>query len=241
MRGFFDVHCHILPGIDDGAKDNKQMLQMVKIAYEEGIRYIVATPHYHPRRGEADAQVVRSVFGKARSLIKSEFPDMEIYEGNEIYFREDAKDMLRAGELLTMAGSDYVLVEFSTSVEKKQIKHAINQLQFAGYLPVIAHIERYNEIVSDYAFISEMVDAGVYIQVNASTITGEMGGAKKRFAKRLIKNDWLHFIGTDAHDPVRRAPLMAKCALYLTKKFDEDTMERLLYYYPAMLVNNKVI
>lgn len=241
MKGYFDIHCHLLPGIDDGARNIDEMMKMAKIAYKEGIRHMITTPHYHPHRGEADADLVRSVFGKAKSLIQSEFPDLEIYEGNEIYFRQDASNMLKNGELLTLAGSDYALVEFSTAVEKSTVANAVSQFQMAGYLPVIAHVERYEELVGDYAFIQELAEAGVYFQVNAGSITGDMGGARKRFIKKMIKGECLHFIGTDAHSSMHRAPLMAKCASYIEKKFDADTAEMLLYYNPTMIIKNKVI
>lgn len=166
---------------------------------------------------------------------------MEIYKGNEIYYRQDMTGMLKDNRLLTLAGSDYVMVEFSTDVSKRQVKQTAGQLQMAGYMPVIAHVERYEELVGEYAFIEELVNAGVYIQVNVSSVTGDMGGTKKRFIKKLIKKEWVHFIGTDAHDTKYRPPLMKKCAAYLCKKFDEDTMELLLYYNPAMIIKNKVI
>lgn len=241
MKGYFDVHCHVLPGIDDGAGSEEEMLQMAGIAYKEGVRHVIATPHYHPKRGGADANTIDSVFDKAKSLIEHNFPDMKIYKGNEIYYRQDTAEMLKNKQLLTLAGSDYVMVEFSTSVSQSQVKQAVGQLQMSGYMPVIAHVERYEELVGEYGFIEELVSAGVYIQVNASSVIGEMGGAKKRFIKKLIKNDWVHFIGTDAHDTKYRPPLMEKCATYLRKKFDEDTMELLLYYNPMMMIKNKVI
>lgn len=241
MKGYFDVHCHLLPDIDDGAKSSEEMMEMIKVAYEEGIRYIFATPHYHPKRGEADAQVIRNVFDKAKVLIEETYPDVRIYDGNEVYYRQDMTDMLKAGKLLTLAGSDYVLVEFSTTVEKSQVSGAVRQLQMAGYLPVIAHVERYEKLVNDYKFIEELADAGVYFQVNASSVLGEAGGAVKRFVKKMIKKEWVHFVGTDAHGSKQRAPLMEKCASYIKKKFGEETALILLYYNPAMVVKNKVI
>lgn len=241
MKGYFDVHCHLLPGIDDGASSEREMLDMAEIAYRESIRYIFATPHYHPRRGEADKETIDGVFEQAQELIRNKYPDMKIYRGNEIYFRQDAADMLKSGQLLTLAESDYALIEFSTSVSKKQVKTAVGQIQMAGYMPVIAHVERYEELIGAYDFIEELAGAGVYFQVNASSVIGEMGGTRKRFIKKLIKNDWVHFIGTDAHDTKYRAPLMEKCAAYLRKKFDDDVAELLLYYYPMMVVKNKMI
>lgn len=241
MKGYCDIHCHLLPGIDDGAKSTGEMMQMVKIAYKEGIRRIIATPHYHPRRGEADAAMVREALDKARVLVGEKFPDMELYGGNEVFFRQDAKNMLKSGELLTLAGSDYVLVEFASLVDKIQFKSAINMLQMAGYMPVIAHVERYERLQGEYSFIREMAEGGVYFQVNASSVVGESGGAAKRFIKKLMKQELIHFIGTDAHSPHRRAPLMEKCASYITRKFDKDMTDMLLCYHPSMVIKNKVI
>jgi len=241
MKGFFDVHCHLLPGIDDGAKNMEETLAMLEVAYEEGIRHMFTTPHFHPRRGEADACAIENVFGKVQALAEERFPELKLYKGNEIYYQQDTKDMLKSGKVLTLAGSDYVLVEFSFSTDKKQVKQAVGQLMMAGYLPVIAHVERYDGLLGEYDFIQSLVDAGAYIQINSDSVTGEMGMVRKRFVKKLIKSDCVHFIGTDAHDSVGRAPCIEKCAAYLKKKFDEDTMNMLLYYNPWMIVKNKII
>lgn len=242
MRGYVDMHCHILPGIDDGAGSRQEMMRMMQIAYKEGIRAVIATPHYHPRRGQADAGIVKEALKRAQSEVQKVMPDMKLYGGNEIYYRHDAKEMLRAGELLTLAGSDYVLVEFSmSSVTSDQILEAVKDLQMGGYLPVIAHLERYDNILGDVDFALELVEAGAYIQVNADSVIGELGGNRKRYIKKLIKNECVHFIGTDAHDASRRAPLMKKCAQYIEKKFGEETAEMLLNEHPALVLNNEII
>lgn len=242
MIGYVDVHCHILPGIDDGAQNMDMTMQMVKKAYEEGIRIIIATPHYHPRRGKADTQVIEQMFDSVRDKIKTVYPDMELYRGNEIYYRHNTVEYLKQGKLFSMAGSDYVLVEFSLSgVEETEIIDAIKALEMAGYLPVIAHVERYENIVGDIEAVQEFVKAGAYIQVNAGSILGDSGGSARRFAKKLIKNDLVHFVGTDAHDVRRRAPLMKKCASYITKKFGGDTAQMLLVDHPTLLIHNELI
>lgn len=241
MKGYFDMHCHILPGIDDGAKDEKEMLKMLQIAYDDGIRYMFTTPHYHPARGDASADRIECAYNVVQEIIKEQFPDMKLYKGNEIYYRQDLGELLRNGTVLSLAGSDYVLVEFPFSTDTKQIKKAVGQVQMAGYLPVVAHVERYEQLIGEYDFIQELTDAGVYFQVNADSVTGELGRNRKKFVKKLIKNECVHFIGTDAHDSVYRTPRLQACATYLKKKFDEDTANILLYYNPIMVVKNKVI
>lgn len=241
MNGFYDIHCHILPHIDDGAQDSKTMLGMMKIAYQEGIRCMIATPHYHPRRGEADLEIIQPVFEKAKKVAEEHFPDLKLYVGNEIYYRQDAKELLKGKKILTLADSNYVLIEFSTAADKIQIKSALSQMQMAGFMPVIAHVERYEALVSDFECVKELATGGVYFQANASSITGDDGGSVKRFLKKMVKEDCLHFVGTDAHSMHRRAPLMKKCAKYLSKKFGEDTVIKLLMDNPSKIIQNKII
>ena len=235
------MHCHLLPGIDDGAKDSEETMKMLQIAYDEGIRAIFATPHFHPRRGHADVETVLEKFTETYRRIKQSYPDMKLYEGNEIYFSQDVVQMLKAGQLLTLANSDYVLIEFSTMAESVYIRDAVNAILMAGYFPVIAHVERYESLIENIRLINELVNSGVYIQVNAGSVIGDAGGRIKRVLRKLIHDELVHFIGTDAHSSKARAPHMEKCARYLLKKFGEETADRLLYDNPMQVVQNKII
>lgn len=241
MNGYFDMHCHLLPGVDDGAEDTKEMMKMLQIAYNEGIRTIFATPHYHPRRGNADVETILKQFAQVYRTIKQTFPDMELYEGNEIYYGQDIVDMLNKGELLTLANSEYVLIEFSVSDEPNYIRDAMNTLILAGYFPVLAHVERYDNLMKKLNVIEELVDSGVYLQVNAGSVIGDSGGKVKKIISRLIKQDMIHFIGTDAHSANSRAPYISECARYLVKKFGAEKAQRLLFDNPVKVVKNKII
>ena len=241
MEQLYDMHCHILPGVDDGAPDEYTMMKMVRIAYNEGIRTILITPHYHPYRGSADAETVMQVFGKSYSLIKHYYPDMEVYEGCEIYFQRDIISKLKNGELLTLAGSKYALIEFSTDVECSYVRDALSEVLFAGFIPVIAHIERYDDLMDDIDMVEELVESGVYVQVNAGSVVGNSGMKTKKDIKKLLQRDLVHFVGTDAHDIKVRAPLIRKTARFIEKKFGQDTAERIFHYNPAMLIKNKII
>lgn len=241
MEGLYDVHCHMLPGVDDGADDEYEMMKMVRIAYAEGIRTIMMTPHYHPYRGSADADRIRRVFGKARSLIRQYFPDMEVYEGCEIYYQSDVVSMLKNQELLTLAGSSYVLIEFSVDAECSYVREAMNEILFAGYFPVIAHIERYDNVIDDMDFVRELVESGVYVQINAGAVLGKSGSKTKKDVKKLLTEGLVHFVGTDAHDEKVRAPLMKKCARHVERKYGKDEAERIFHDDPAAVINNKII
>lgn len=241
MEPFYDMHCHILPGIDDGASNEYDMMKLVRIAYNEGIRTIMTTPHYHPYRGSADVDTVMRVFGKSYSLIRHYFPDMEVYEGCEIYFQRDIVEKLKNGELLTLANSKYVLVEFSTDTECSYIRDAISEILFAGYFPVIAHIERYDNLMDDFELVEELVESGAYVQVNAGSIIGKSGTKAKKDIRKMMQKNLVHFVGTDAHDIKSRPPLMKKSVRYVEKKFGEDVAERIFKINPEMLIKNKII
>ena len=113
MEGFIDMHCHILPGVDDGAKDIKETKEMLRIAYEEGIRCIIATPHHHPKRGKESPKILRRQAKLVREAAHEIDEHFRIYLGTEIFFGQDVPDKLEAGEILSMNNRDYVLVELS--------------------------------------------------------------------------------------------------------------------------------
>lgn len=241
MEQLYDMHCHLLPGIDDGAKDDYEMMKMVRVAYNEGIRTILMTPHYHPYRGSADAERVMRIFGKTSSLIKHYYPDMEIYTGCEIYYQHDIIDMLKNGELLTLANSDYVLIEFSTDAECSYIRDSLNEVMFAGFKPVIAHIERYDNLMDNRELVEDLVESGIYIQVNAGSVIGKSGSKTKKDIRWLLQNDFVHFVGTDAHDEKIRAPHIKKCERLIEKKYGKDVAERIFHINPQRLIKNNII
>lgn len=241
MSNLYDMHCHILPGIDDGAKDEYEMMKMVRVAYKEGIRTIVTTPHYHPIRGSADAESVMQIFSKMYSLVKRYFPDVDIYEGCEVYYQNGIVEKVKSGELLTLASSNYVLVEFSTDTEIKTICDALNEFIFAGFYPIIAHVERYVNLIKDIDKIEELVESGAYIQVNASSVIGDYTVSAKKDIKKLLQRNLVHFVGTDAHDERVRSPKISKCYRYVTKKFGDEVAEQIFHINPAMVIQNKII
>lgn len=241
MDGLYDMHCHILPGIDDGSKDMDETLKMLKIAYDEGIRHIFATPHYHPRRGKSSSDKALQRLQEVQKMMDEQFPGMKVYPGHEIYYCHDILDFVKSGEILKMNNSSYVLVEFSFTDEVRKIKSGLNKFLMNGYSPILAHVERYTELVKDWDAIEELVEAGVYLQVNSASLMGKLGMGTKRFIKKLLKEDMVSFIGTDAHNSKGREPLLKKSAEYIEKKFGVDVAERILYENPQKVIENKMI
>ena len=138
-----DIHCHVLPGVDDGSKNMEMSQEMLDIAYEEGIGTMIATPHHMPEGRNVSSQGIRERVAKLQQYADAKKYDLTIYPGNEIYYYSDAPDMLEEGKICSLAGTSYVLVEFSPMDESRYIRNSLAELQNMGYDPIIAHVERY--------------------------------------------------------------------------------------------------
>lgn len=241
MKGFIDIHCHIIPGVDDGSADMDMTREMLRTAWNEGIMAMIATPHY--RRGYADTpvskitEVYRQVVQEAHQIS----PDFHIYLGNELFSSYELPELLENGQVLTMSGTRYVLVEFLPSVSHSQLSATLRKLQMSGYRPILAHAERYTCLLEEPYLVEELSDMGVYIQVNAMSVTGENGFLAKKFVKKLMKYELVHFLGTDAHSMGRRKPAMQKCVTYIEKKFGEEYAGRIARENAIKLLQNQPI
>ena len=229
MGFYIDMHCHILPGVDDGAEDEKTTLEMLRMAYDEGIRVIVATPHHHPKRGMARPAELKESLVKARDLAKRVGEDLRIIPGMEVYFTHDILEESGRSSLKTMGKSHYLLVEFSPGDDFTYIRQGLMQVQMKGYLPILAHVERYGCMVDHSEYVEELVDMGILIQVNAGSITGVSGRKIRKFIHGLMKEELVHLVGTDAHNTGSRSPQMRESAEYVEKKFGAEYMRKIFF------------
>ena len=236
-----DIHSHILPGVDDGAKDEKQSLEMLKMAAADGITDIIATPHFHYRRGHATPAQIKAAAAKCQQLIKDAGLNINIYTGNELYYTHELLETVKAGEALTMADSDYVLLEFSPDTERRKIQNAVYQFLSEDYYPIIAHMERYMAFQKHPDFAYAISDMGAYFQLNAGSLLGAAGWNTKRFAKSMMKNDMIQFVATDTHDEKERPPRFGKTAEWIEKKYGESEVFEYLCKNPQMILKNKPI
>lgn len=224
-----DIHSHILPYMDDGAKDMDMTFEMLRIARADGITDIIATPHYKAGRFKGDAMRAGELLEELRSLMKEENIDMNLYLGNEIYYRSELEEKLVSGALSTLNGSGYVLVEFSPLDDFVHIRNAMEDILGMGYVPVLAHAERYQCMTKRPEHVRELKEMGCDIQVNADSVTGETGFKVKWFVHKLLKEYLVDYIGTDAHGTDKRKPAMKKCAELLYRKYDKAYADALLF------------
>lgn len=240
-NSFTDVHCHILPGIDDGAKNLEQAKEMFETAYEEGIGTIIVTPHNYVSHRSASPDIIRELIEKLESHLKEWEIPILLRAGNEIFYRSGVTDLLDRKKILTLADSHYVLVEFDTYVEFSYLRDGLGELARYGYLPVIAHAERYDCLFAKKERIRELKNSGIYFQVNAASFFEKWGSEYKKRAKVLLKEGVIDLIGTDAHSNRSRAPKIAQCADYLVKKLGKERAEKILFQNPETILQDKRI
>lgn len=240
MKGLIDIHCHMLPGIDDGAKTIEETIKMVSLAYKSGVRKIICTPHYHAGRYRPSREKIEQQFTLVKKIVEQASDDIFLYIGHEINYEQDILKLLEEEKLFTLADSNYVLIEFSTGVGYNEIKRALQSVVMGGYVPILAHAERYGCLVEDISLVKELIDGGVYIQINAFSI---MEGQRKikRFIKELIKKDLLHLVATDAHDTEYRPPELIRAYNYIAKKYNVQYADELMIENPERIIKNEYI
>ena len=235
-----DIHCHILPGVDDGAKTSKSTMRMLKIAAEEGTDVIIATPHFvNGTELEKVVDMKRRYIAVKRWMAEN-YPEMQLYLGNELFYSDGIVEALEQKVAMTINNTRYVLVEFPIYAEFAYVRNAVQNLLYAGYIPVIAHVERYEEMHKK-SYIEELVEMGAYIQVNASSVVGKHGFKIKHYVKKLLKADLVHFVGTDAHGSKHRRPEMQECRDYLVKKLGVEDAYRILEENPMCMLRGEEI
>ncbi len=227
--GYIDIHSHILPGLDDGSQSMEQTMEMLHIAEAEGITHIIATPHYKAGRFRADSEEINRLIEEVQKNAVLDGLKIRIYPGTEIYYRSELENRLDSGDIHTLNHTAHVLVEFSPFEDYAYIRNAAEEIFGIGYVPVIAHVERYQCLLKDIKKVQELKNMGCGIQVNASSITGDFGLTAKRFTGKLLNLELIDYIGTDAHDIGKRKPAMQKCAERLFKKCSEAYAKKLLY------------
>jgi protein-tyrosine phosphatase len=235
-----DIHCHILPNFDDGPADMETSIGMGQIAAAEGFKGIISTSHGDEAALEgremmkARLETVREAWAKAGLDIRLEL-------GMEIYLRPGTLDQLKFGHLWPLAGSRYVLVEVPYQPWPPYADETLFSLQVAGYVPILAHPERYTAIQSDPNKMYTLAERGILGQVTAAALTGDHGSTIKKCADTLLRHGLVQFIATDAHGTGRRSPRMKDALAYAEAAIGSDQARRLVRKNPAYILYNREI
>lgn len=219
MEGFVDLHCHILPGVDDGAGDMADALALIDMALADGTRALVLTPHYRGRFRQNTPEQLQAVFMELRQRASDR---MALYLANEAGYERELTDKLAEGRVLTLNGSRYVLLELPVDITATQAQNAVREVADQAFVPILAHVERYDAFARNKFLIDRVLDMGALIQINADSVMGEQGFGTKRFCHWLLKSRRAHFVASDAHDLKYRPPKLRACHDHVSKKYGEE-------------------
>lgn len=224
-----DMHCHILPGVDDGSHDMEESLDMLRIARKSGIDRMILTPHYKASHHNASPDTLRKRLALLRAEAKKVGINVELALGNEVLYFSDFLEAYYAGRILTLNGTDRLLTEFHPTADYMYVRNAMDELIGAGFIPVLAHLERVECLVSVPERVFELRDIGCEMQMNAADYMGAMGRRVRRFLQELLDKEAVDYLGTDAHDRKTRTPDVRKCLGDLYERYDDEYVRSIAY------------
>lgn len=236
MKGLYDIHTHIIPHVDDGADTIEITKKILQMEYNDGVRTIFATSHFRRRMFETPMEKIRQQYLQVQQAAKEIAPDLRLILGCEFHANLDMVETLNAGKRPTMGDTRFVLTEFSEVHDFRFIQERCYELISNGYEPIIAHAERYPVIRKNLEHLEQLVDMGAYVQMNADSISGVEGWGMKRFCKKVMKQNLLHFVGSDAHNTGDRKPQMGRCAQYMEKTMGREYADKILIRNPREII-----
>jgi protein-tyrosine phosphatase len=224
-----DIHCHFLPNVDDGPTTWEESLEMARIAYQDGIRVAVTTPHFiQGTRWEPDSAVIKNKVEELnRKLIVNEIP-LTILPGMEIGISENLSELLSAGRILTLGEGNFILLEIPFISLPYGIEEIIFNLKTIGVSPILAHPERNKEIQKSPSRVKELVSAGAFVQVTAGSACGYFGESARRCLFDLAKQGVIHAVASDAHNSHARPPLVTEGLRVLEESIGIDEVKILI-------------
>jgi protein-tyrosine phosphatase len=217
-----DLHCHLLPGIDDGAKDLATSLAMARMAAADGISTIVCTPHILPGVYNNTGPIIREAVARLCEKISGAGIPIRILAGADVHIAPDLDVRLADGRALAINNSRYLLLEPPHHQLPRRLEDLIFGLQAAGYVPIVTHPERLSWIEGHYDLMKRLVDNSVLMQITAGSLTGRFGRRPRYWAERMLDDGLCHVLATDAHDTEKRPPRMSEARELVAQRLGED-------------------
>ncbi|KYH13856.1 tyrosine-protein phosphatase [Staphylococcus kloosii] len=229
-----DIHNHILVDVDDGPKNIKEAIELLKQAKEQGVTDIVATPHHLHTRYSNDIEKVKVKLNELKNNPYVRDLNLRLYAGQEIRVTSQVIDDLKSNKIKGINNSRYLLLEFPSN----EVPHYSNQLfyeiQTMGYIPIIAHPERNKAIVQNMDLLFELINGGALSQITTSSLLGEFGSNVRKLSLKMVDNNLAHFIASDAHS-VNKRPFILK------KLFNEKKLKNYYEEIESYLENGKAV
>lgn len=234
-----DIHCHLLPKIDDGSKSAEESLQQMRLMYEGGIRHAFLTAHYMSGHYEYDRQEYDAKLRDLQELAAANGIGIELHPGFEIYLHPNSLEDISRHNLV-LGNSRYILVETDLNGLPEDFYNNIFPLLRKGYRPVLAHAERYVSIMQRPREAKSLIDLNIYMQINSGSLLGAYGEKVRQTAWVLVRNGWAHLLGSDDHV---RAPYGSyfKALELLREDLDSRVVTLLAKDFPSMVMNDEQI
>ena len=237
-----DIHSHILPGLDDGPQTMEESIRMCRIAYQDGIRTIVATPHTLNGVYQNGKSIILSKVEELCSELRtqnSELP-LRILPGSDVHLCETTLQQVDQGEAVTIGdGGKYIMIEFPSQAIPYQAERVLFQLLGRGLIPIISHPERNLDIGRRPGRYDEIIKMGCFGQVTAMSLTGEFGPKVRQWAEKLLKRWLVHFIASDAHSGNGRPPILSAAVKAAAKIVGKKEAEKMVTEYPKAILEGR--
>ena len=230
-----DLHCHILPELDDGSASFEDSLEMAAMAASQGIRHLAATPHCVTG---SVRDVVNGVIALQRLLEEEHIP-LWLYAGMEIFGTYDTARLLREKKLITLNGSRYPLIEFPFYADGEEETEILQSVIDAGFTPLVAHPERYLYVCDEPELINRWKQMGCLFQINRGSLLGRYGAEPQHMAMELVRRGFATVVATDAHSPVARTPRARDVYELLSQSVSPTAAEALMRHNPKWILQDK--
>jgi protein-tyrosine phosphatase len=238
-----DLHNHLLPGIDDGAKLLEETLEFLRLARRDGVDTVVATPHMKPGVYDNRRETILERIALVREAQRGdEGQGVTLLPGAEVYYTADLPARARTGQLMTLAdGGRYLLLELPYQQVPMGVEEMIFQLRLLGITPVMAHPERVAYYLEDVERVAGSIRLGALMQVTAGSITGRFGEKAKSFAMRMLERGMIHVLASDSHDVRYRPPVLSKAVAAAAAVVGEEAARRMVDGTPRAILDGRDI
>lgn len=237
MTRLADIHCHLLPYVDDGAQDLDESIELLKEQYQQGVRLICFTPHLRKGMFETSDEAIIQRFDMVREKTAGTFKGkLKMCLSREYFCDSEFIHRVEEDEVIPMGNGKFLLTEFSRGYSKRQIFEYVRMIIKNGYRPLIAHVERFPEL-QNIKSVQRLIKMGAKIQVNAGSLLRREGLKQALWTWKLLREDLVDVVASDTHDIESRPPELAKAARYLEKKLGTETVEKLLWENQLEILN----
>lgn len=227
MHGITDMHCHILPGLDDGVKTMEEAMAVLVEAERQNINRMIVTPHFHPGRYRVSGDRVRTTLEQVRKCCENLGISVELLPGQECYYYTELVEELDRGNALTLAESNYVLVEFDPDCMYSYLQRGLQDIRDNGYIPILAHYERY-DCLSKKEHLRNLKAKGVLLQLNFDTLMRREGLFRKYVWKSDIQEGLIDYLGSDCHGMKFRPLHVKEAYTWIDKNVTREQKEKIL-------------